>query len=78
MRIVTKYIFSFFVPASLIFILVFLMPAISFSYVGPGLGAGTVGVVLGAIVSVFLALFAVIWYPIKRLIRKIRGTKKAR
>lgn len=58
--------------------LVFLMPAVSFSYVGPGLGAGTVGVVLGAIASVFLALFAVIWYPIKRLIKKIRGTKKAR
>jgi len=77
MRTVTKYIFSFLVPASAGFILVFLMPAISFGYVGPGLGAGTVGVVLGAIVSVFLALFAVIWYPIKRLIKKIRGTKKA-
>jgi len=73
-----KYICSFFAPASVIFILVFLMPTISFGYVGPGLGAGTVGVVLGAIVSVFLALFAVIWYPIKRLIKKIRGIKNAK
>jgi len=78
MRVITKHIFSFFAFASVIFMLVFLMPAISFGYVGPGLGAGTVGVVLGAIASVFLALFAVIWYPIKRLIKKIRGTKKAK
>jgi hypothetical protein len=78
MRIVTKDMFSFLVPASVVFMIVFLMPAVSFGYVGPGLGAGTVGVVLGAIASVFLALFAVIWYPIKRLIKKIRGTKKAR
>jgi len=78
MRVVTKYIFSYFARASVIFMLVFLIPAISFGYVGPGLGAGTIGVILGAIIAVFLALFAVIWYPIKRLIKKIRGPKKQR
>lgn len=36
------------------------------AYVGPGLGAGTLGVILGLIGSVFLALFAFFWYPIKR------------
>jgi len=40
------------------------------AYVGPGLGAGTLGVVVGLIASVFVALFAVIWYPIKRLLKK--------
>ena len=40
------------------------MPA--FAYVGPGLGAGTLGVVLGLVGSILLALFAFFWYPIKR------------
>lgn len=46
------------------------------AYVGPGIGAGTVAIVLGFIGSVFLALFALIWYPIKRIIRKIRPDKE--
>jgi len=37
------------------------------AYIGPGMGAGTLGVLLGLIGSVFLALFAFFWYPIKRL-----------
>ena len=37
------------------------------AYIGPGMGAGTLGVLLGLIGSVFLALFAFLWYPIKRL-----------
>ena len=48
------------------------------AYLGPGLSAGTMGVVLGLIASVFLAIFAIIWYPFKRLFRLItRGKKTA-
>ena len=36
------------------------------AYVGPGLGAGVLGVILGLLGSILLALFAVFWYPIKR------------
>ncbi len=52
--------------------LVILYPVHAMAYVGPGLGAGTVGVVLGIIGSIFIALFALIWYPCKRLLRKIK------
>jgi hypothetical protein len=45
------------------------------AYVGPGLGAGTVAVVLGLLGSVFLALLAFIWYPFKRLIQKIKSSR---
>ena len=75
MRFLDKNIFSLLGLASLIFVFVFLIPKISFAYVGPGLGIGTIGVILGAIATVFLALFAVIWYPIKRLIKKKRIPK---
>ena len=49
------------------------------AYLGPGLGAGTIAIILGFIASLFLALFAVFWYPIKRLIkgRKARAAKTA-
>jgi hypothetical protein len=51
--------------------LLLLLPVHTFAYVGPGLGAGTIGVILGLLGSFFLALFAFFWYPIKRaLFRK--------
>ena len=56
--------------------LVFLCPAQAFAYVGPGLGAGTIGVILGVVGSIFLALFAFLWYPIKRFFKKTRKPKQ--
>lgn len=40
------------------------------AYVGPGLGAGTVGVILGLLGSILIAVFAFFWYPIKRQYKK--------
>lgn len=45
-----------------------------FLYVGPGLGAGTIATIIGVLVSLILALFALLWYPFKRLIKKIRAS----
>lgn len=53
---------------------VFLAASPAAAYLGPGLGAGTLALILGFVASIFLALFAVFWYPIKRL---IKGRKKA-
>jgi hypothetical protein len=50
----------------------FLSPFHAMAYVGPGIGAGTIGVILGIIGSLLVALFAVLWYPIKRLLKKIK------
>ncbi len=50
---------------------VLLQAEVALAYVGPGLGAGTLGVVLGLLGSVFLALFAVFWYPIKRRLKQV-------
>lgn len=60
-------------------LLVFLMvlnPIYANAYVGPGLGAGTIGMVLGVIGSIFIALFAFLWYPLKRLLQKFKQTKQ--
>ena len=45
-----------------------LLPLNAVAYVGPGLGAGTIGVIAGLVGSIFLALFAFFWYPIKRVL----------
>ncbi len=47
------------------------------AYVGPGLGLGALGVVLGLLLSVALAVLGVFWYPLKRLLRhsKARGAE---
>ena len=43
------------------------------AYIGPGVGAGTIAVVLGVLGAIVMAFFAVLWYPIKRM---MRGRKK--
>ncbi len=54
----------------LLILLIIMVPGQADAYVGPGLGAGTIGVILGIIGSLFIALFAIIWYPLKRLFKK--------
>ena len=44
-----------------------------YAYVGPGLGMGAIGTLLAGAMAIFLAAVGLIWYPIKRLVRKIRA-----
>ncbi|NBC14801.1 MAG: hypothetical protein GVY09_16000 [Gammaproteobacteria bacterium] len=55
----------------------FLAAAPAHAYIGPGLGAGTVAVVLGVIGSILLAFASLIWYPAKRLLRRFRASQAA-
>ncbi len=52
------------------FSLMLSQPALA--YVGPGLGLGTLGAILGVIISVLLAIVGIVWYPMKRLLRRMR------
>ncbi len=47
-----------------------MQPSMASAYVGPGLGAGALAAMLGVIGSIFLAIFALLYYPIKRMIKK--------
>ena len=46
------------------------------AYIGPGVGAGVVAIVLGVVSSVFLLLVGIIYYPIKRAVKKLKGKDK--
>ena len=49
---------------------------VAWAYVGPGLALSTILITLGVIGSLLLAILSVIYYPIKRLIKKNRSKKK--
>lgn len=52
------------------FLLLFMLSASAHAYIGPGMGAGVLASILGVIASVLLSLFAIIYYPIKRILKK--------
>ena len=42
------------------------------AYIGPGMGGGVIAAVLGVIGAVLLALFGILYYPIKRMLKKTK------
>ena len=53
-----------------------LFPLVVQAYIGPGIGVGVIGVVLGILVAIVLAFFAILWYPVKRLFVKRTNQKE--
>ena len=63
--------------AGLAFLLALLMlPDTAHAYTGPGLGLGAIVAVLAVVFSSFLAVLAIFWYPIKRMLRAKGKEKK--
>lgn len=48
------------------------LSAPALAYVGPGAGLGAIGAALGLIAAVVMALGAIIFWPIRRLMRRRR------
>jgi ATP/ADP translocase len=40
-----------------------------YAYLGPGMSGGLITAIIGIIASIILALFGIIYYPIKRFIK---------
>ena len=47
------------------------------AYIGPGLGAGVFATVIAVIASLFIAVFSIFYYPIKRMLKRNRQAKAA-
>lgn len=39
------------------------------AYIGPGMSGGLIATILGIIGSIFLAIFGILYYPIKRYLK---------
>lgn len=47
------------------------------AYLGPGLGAGAVLLVLGVFLLVAITLFTFLWFPIKRFLKRRHDRRKS-
>tara|TARA_B100000989_G_C19470582_1_gene440495 strand:- start:538 stop:750 length:213 start_codon:yes stop_codon:yes gene_type:complete len=56
-----------------LFFLLFITP--SYAYLGPGMGGGVFAAILGFLGAFLLALWAVLYYPIKRALKNKKNKK---
>tara|TARA_Y100001958_G_scaffold155247_1_gene145510 strand:- start:980 stop:1183 length:204 start_codon:yes stop_codon:yes gene_type:complete len=47
---------------------------VTLAYIGPGMSGGVIATILGIIGSIFLAVFSIVYYPIKRYLKKKKNT----
>ena len=45
------------------------------AYVGPGMGGCLIAATLGIVIAIFAAVFALLWFPIKKLLKKNKKNK---
>jgi membrane protein implicated in regulation of membrane protease activity len=69
----TKYLVGVLALAALFLI----QPHAAQAYIGPGVGAGAVAAVMGVLGSIFLAIVAVVYYPIKRMMKGRKSPKSS-
>ncbi len=48
----------------------------AYAYIGPGMAAGAIAVILGIVGAILVALFTVLYYPIKKTIQKLKKNKQ--
>ncbi len=49
----------------------------AYAYIGPGASAGVIATVLGILASIVMGFFAILWYPLKRLLKKRKAAREA-
>lgn len=64
------------VPAGLAIALISVTATPAAAYIGPGAGAGLIAVVLGVLASIAMAFAAILWYPVKRLVRRRKDARR--
>ncbi len=57
-------------------LLFFSLTTSSNAYLGPGVGGGVIAATLGIIIAIFAALFGLIWFPIKKLLKNRKKKKE--
>lgn len=59
-------------------IITLLVSGTASAYIGPGMGGGVIAAALGIIGSILLALFGVLYYPIKRAFKNRKEKRKVK
>lgn len=46
-----------------------------YAYIGPGMGGGVIAAIIGFFAAIILGLWGILYYPIKRALKKRRDKK---
>ena len=60
------------------FLFLFLMLTVStpaYAYIGPGMGGGVIAAIIGFFVAIILGFWGILYYPIKRALKKKKKKK---
>lgn len=49
----------------------------AYAYLGPGIGGGILVATLGIVIAICAAIFGLIWFPLKRIIKKKEKKKES-
>ena len=60
---------------SILFISLFLISFPSYAYIGPGMGGGAIAAIVGFFTAILLGLWGILYYPIKRALKKRKDKK---
>mgnify|MGYP001253357167 CR=1 FL=1 len=47
----------------------FILYDTSHAYLGPGIGGGILIATLGVVIAIFAAIFGLVWYPLKKILK---------
>jgi len=61
--------------AALTFLLGLVLPRLAIAYIGPGAGLTAIGTFLALVAGLLVAIVGFVWYPIKRLIRRLNTVR---
>jgi len=60
---------------SILFLFLFLISLPSYAYIGPGMGGGVIAAIIGLFAAILLGLWGILYYPIKRTLKKRKDKK---
>ena len=60
---------------SILFLSLFVISLPSYAYIGPGMGGGVIAAIVGFFAAILLGLWGILYYPIKRALKKRKDKK---
>jgi len=60
---------------SILFLSLLAVSLPAYAYIGPGMGGGVIAVIIGFFAAILLGLWGILYYPIKRALKKRRDRK---
>ncbi len=60
---------------SILFLSLFSISMPTFAYIGPGMGGGAIAAILGFFAAILLGLWGILYYPIKRTLKRRKEKK---